>query len=181
MVAHAKEDSKDPLKLGEELVEHRVSFAFIVGLGLGFLVYLKGYWIADPLTKSGPLAYVRIWLYRRMYFDELYFTFLVGGVMTLSWISATFDKYVVDGIVNLAGCTVKKLSDIAGMNDKYVIDGAVNGIATLTQDMGVAVRSPQQGRIRVYVTVLMAAVAIGLAVAIIVALIVTGRATRPFN
>src|SRR6185437_2269945 len=87
----------DPMELGETLVKHWVSFAFIVGLGLGFLVYLKGYWIADPLTKSGPLAYVRIWLYRRMYFDELYFTFLVGGVMALSWISATFDKYIVDG------------------------------------------------------------------------------------
>ena len=94
-----------------------------------------------------------------MYFDELYFTFLVGGVMALSWVSATFDKYIVDGLVNLAGWTVRQASVIAGLNDKYVVDGAVNGIATVTQDMGAAVRAPQTGRIRMYVTVLMAAIA----------------------
>jgi hypothetical protein len=160
----------DPMHVGETLVEHRVSFAFLVGIGLGFFVYMKGYWIARPLTERGPLALVRIWLYRRMYFDELYFTFLVGGVMTLSWLSATFDKYVVDGLVNLAGWGVRQLSVIAGLNDKYVVDGAVNGVASFTQEMGVAVRAPQTGRIRMYVTVLMAAIALGLAVAIIVAL-----------
>ena len=56
------------------------------------------------------------------------------------------------------------------MNDKYVVDGAVNGVATLTQDLGAAVRAPQTGRIRMYVTVLMVAVALGLAGAIIVVL-----------
>ena len=61
-------------------------------------------------------------------------------------------------------------SVVAGLNDKYVVDGAVNGVATLAQDLGAAVRAPQTGRIRMYVTVLMVAVALGLAGAIIVVL-----------
>jgi hypothetical protein len=43
-------------------------------------------------------------------------------------------------------------------------------LAAVTQDLGAAVRAPQTGRIRMYVTILMAAVAIGLAVVVIVAL-----------
>jgi hypothetical protein len=46
----------------------------------------------------------------------------------------------------------------------------VNGAGRLTHDLGAAVRAPQTGRIRMYVTVLMVAVALGLAGAIIVAL-----------
>jgi hypothetical protein len=51
-----------------------------------------------------------------------------------------------------------------------VVDGAVNGIAAIAQDAGAAVRAPQTGRIRMYVTILMIAVTLGLAGAIIVVL-----------
>jgi NADH-quinone oxidoreductase subunit L len=81
-----------------------------------------------------------------------------------------FDKYVVDGIVNLVGGLVKRSAFLAGWHDKYVVDGAVNGLATLSHDLGAAVRAPQTGRIRMYVTVLMVAIGLGLAGAIIVVL-----------
>jgi NADH-quinone oxidoreductase subunit L len=160
----------DPMHHGHELVERYIWWAFIIGLGLGFFIYMNGYWIAQPLTGRGPLALVRIWLVRRMYFDELYNTIFVGGVLALSWISATFDKYIVDGLVNLAGWTTKQTAFIIGWHDTHIVDGAVNGAAAVTQSMGAVVRAPQTGRIRMYVTVLMAAIAIGIAVAIIVAL-----------
>jgi NADH-quinone oxidoreductase subunit L len=105
-----------------------------------------------------------------MYFDELYFSVFVAIVMALSWTSAMFDKYVVDGIVNLVGGLVKRSAFLAGWHDKYVVDGAVNGLATLSHDLGAAVRAPQTGRIRMYVTVLMVAIGLGLAGAIIVVL-----------
>jgi hypothetical protein len=72
--------------------------------------------------------------------------------------------------VNLAGWTVKRGSEIAGLNDRYVVDGAVNGAADLAQGLGAVVRAPQTGRVRMYVTVLMIAVGLGLAGAIIVVL-----------
>ena len=173
---HAKEaaahpSEHDPLVHGWHLVHRIIFWAFIVGIGLGFLVYMNGYAIVGPITKSGPLAWLRIWLYRRMYFDELYNEIFVKiFVMGTSRASAAFDRYVVDGLVNLAGWVVKQVSFIAGANDKYVIDGAVNGVAAVTQELGAAVRAPQTGRIRMYVTILMVAVAIGLAVVVIVAL-----------
>ncbi|MEA2735985.1 MAG: NADH-quinone oxidoreductase subunit [Humisphaera sp.] len=159
-----------PDAAGWHLVHTIVFWAFIVGIGVGVIVYWNGYWLAAPLTARGPLAPIRIWLYRRMYFDELYSLVFVSVVMGLSRLSAAFDKYVVDGLVNLAGWTVRRASTLAGLHDKYVVDGAVNGMAELTQNVGAAVRAPQSGRIRMYVTILMAAVALGLAGAIIVAL-----------
>jgi NADH-quinone oxidoreductase subunit L len=155
---------------GWHAVHQYVAWAFVVGIGLGFLVYMNGFKITDALMKIAPFNWIRIWLYRRMYFDELYFSVFVAITMGLSKLSGWFDKYIVDGLVNLAGRVTKDLSDAAGAHDKYVIDGAVNGVATLTQDLGAAVRAPQTGRIRMYVTVLLVAVGLGLAGAIIVVL-----------
>jgi NADH-quinone oxidoreductase subunit L len=122
------------------------------------------------LLKIPPLRWIHTWLYRRMYFDELYFSVFVAITMGLSKFSAAFDKYIVDGIVNGVAMLVKGASDLSGLNDKYVVDGAVNGVASLSQELGAAVRAPQTGRIRMYVTILMVAVTIGLAGAIIVVL-----------
>jgi len=159
-----------PFEAGWHLVHHIVFWGFIVGIGFGMFVYWNGYWIARPMTARGPLAVIRVWLYRRMYFDELYGYVFVGILMALSRFSEWFDRNVIDRLVNLAGATVRWASHIAGLNDQYVVDGAVNGMADLTQNLGAAVRRPQSGRIRLYVTILMAAVALGLAAAIIVAL-----------
>jgi hypothetical protein len=50
------------------------------------------------------------------------------------------------------------------------VDGAVNGTGELAHGVGAAMRSAQSGRIRLYVMVLLAAVALGLAGAVMVAL-----------
>jgi proton-translocating NADH-quinone oxidoreductase chain L len=167
----ASAHGQDPLRHGHELVEKFVWWAFIVGIGLGFLVYSNGYAIVGPLTRRGPLLWLRIWLYRRMYFDELYMAVLVVPVYKgLAALAGLLDSKVIDGIVNGSACVVRRVSVLAGLSDDYVVDGAVNGVAELTQDLGAAVRAPQTGRIRLYVTVLMGVVALGLAAAIIVVL-----------
>jgi NADH:ubiquinone oxidoreductase subunit 5 (subunit L)/multisubunit Na+/H+ antiporter MnhA subunit len=154
---------------GHHLV-HYVSWAWLVGIGLGIAMYIRGYAVADALMRFPPLRWIHTWLYRRMYFDELYSAVFVGATMALSRLSAWFDKYIVDGLVNLAGWGVKQSAVLIGLHDKYVVDGAVNGAGKLAYGVGAAVRAPQSGRIRMYVTVLMIAVAVGLAGAIIAVL-----------
>jgi len=155
-------------KHGHHLVETWVYWAFIVGIGAGFAVYFNGYAIANVLMKIPPLRLIHTWLYRRMYFDELYMAVFVGLTMAISRLSGLFDRVVVDGLVNFAALFVKKTSDLAGLNDKYVVDGAVNGVATATRSLGSAVRAPQSGRIRMYVTVLLGAIVLGIAAVIVV-------------
>src|SRR5262249_40832990 len=103
------------LEDGERTMHHALSagFAWAISIALGFLVYVNGYAITNVLMKIAPLNWIRVWLLRRMYFDELYFGIFVAFVMLASRVSAWFDKYVVDGIVNLAALVVKNLSLVA--------------------------------------------------------------------
>jgi proton-translocating NADH-quinone oxidoreductase chain L len=157
------------LKDGESLVLHWVQWAFIVGIGAGLLMYSKGYAIADQLMKIPPLKWIHTWLYRRMYFDELYkFVFVETVRDLLSGFSGWFDRNVVDGLVNGVAWVVKMTAFGAGLNDKYVVDGAVNGAGALARDLGTAARAPQTGRIRIYVTVFLITAACGLAAAIFI-------------
>jgi hypothetical protein len=55
---------------------------------------------------------------------------------------------------------------LIGQHDRYIIDGAVNGIATASHAMGAMVRAPQSGRIRLYITVVMLAITLGMAAAV---------------
>jgi NADH-quinone oxidoreductase subunit L len=144
--------------------------AFVFGIGLGLFLYLPGYRIVSQFVRVPPLGWIHIWLYRRMYFDELYWWVFVQMTLALSYVSAAFDRYVVDGLVNGAAWATRRASAAAGAHDQYVVDGAVNGMATMAQNLGAVVRTPQSGRIRLYVTVLMIAVALGLAGAIIAVL-----------
>ena len=60
-------------------------------------MYRNGYRVADRLYAIKPLRYLHTWLYHRMYFDELYNLLLIGVVMAVSWVCATFDRFIVDG------------------------------------------------------------------------------------
>jgi proton-translocating NADH-quinone oxidoreductase chain L len=156
------------LDRGQSLVRVYAAWAFIVGIGAALVVYRDGYGIADRLMAFVPLAVLHRWLYRRMYFDELYALLFVAPVSEiLCPLAGWFDRNIVDGIVKLSAWAVWSLAKMAGWNDRKIIDGAVDGAAALAQDLGAAVRAPQTGRIRTYVAALMVLVAAGLAVAVI--------------
>jgi proton-translocating NADH-quinone oxidoreductase chain L len=155
---------------GHDLVQTCVFWAFLVGIGLGVAIYWNGFKVANAMLRIPPIRWINIWLYRRMYFDELYLGTFVAITMAFATIAAVIDKYLVDGLVNFAAHFVKRASDFAGLTDAYVVDGAVNGAANVAQDIGAAVRAPQSGRIRAYVLALMVAVTLGLAGAILIVL-----------
>jgi NADH-quinone oxidoreductase subunit L len=162
--------SQEAHERGENLTKRFVTWAFVIGIGAGFFIYLRGYAVAHVLVRIPPLGWIHKWLYDRMYFDELYFFCFVSVTMALAAISGWFDRYVVDGIVNGVARLVKQSAFGVGANDRYVVDGAVNGLGHLAHGVGSAVRNPQSGRVRLYVTMLMLAVALGVAGAVIAVL-----------
>jgi NADH-quinone oxidoreductase subunit L len=170
--SHASESTEQIMEHGHETMEKALAngWAWLIGMALGFLVYMNGYNISDKVMAIPGVRAINTWLKRRMYFDELYNFVFVQIVLGFSAFCALFDRYVIDGIVNFMAWLTKRFSFVIGAHDKYVIDGAVNGAATLAQNLGAAVRAPQTGRIRMYVTVLMIAVTLGLAATILVVL-----------
>ncbi len=136
--------------------------AFIAGFLIAIIIYARGLGIADKLASA--LRPLHTLLMKKFYFDELYGLVLVGGTHTLKAISYAFDKYVVDGLVNLAAYVTERVSKVSGdFLDQGVVDGAVNGVGYATMGLGGLARSPQVGRIRNYV--LFAAACIAVAVA----------------
>jgi proton-translocating NADH-quinone oxidoreductase chain L len=151
------------------------SFAFVFGIGLAVLIYSRGLAIPNAILRVPPLRWLNVWLYRAMYFDELYAGIVVAFTMALATVASVLDRYVVDALVNLSARLVRSGSALAGLSDRFILDRAVSATTEMVQEIGVAVRAPQTGRIRTYVTALMVALALCLAGAIIVVLSTTGR------
>jgi proton-translocating NADH-quinone oxidoreductase chain L len=146
------------------------AWSFVAGITLGVIIYWRGFAVTDVLLRFPPLRWLRTWLYRAMYFDELYAAVVLTLTRVLVALVAFVDRYVVDALVNAAARLTRGLSGLVGLNDRFVFDGAVDGVAAAARGIGGAVRAPQTGRIRLYVTVLLSAVALGLAGAIVAVL-----------
>ena len=95
------EHESPTLEHAHHMVLMYVTPAFLVGMGLAFLIYRKGYQYTDAMLRLAPLRAVHRFLYRKMYFDELYDAVFVGGTVLFSKTCGLFDKYVIDGLVNL--------------------------------------------------------------------------------
>ena len=147
---------------------------FTAGIVLAFAIYANGLGVARAALRFPPLRWVRGWLYHRMFFDELYFAAVVWPFRAVSAVAAWFDRVILDPLVTSTAAGVRGLATVAGLTDRRVVDAAVAGVVALTADLGTAVRLPQTGRARAYVTGLAAAVVVAVAVA--VALTLTHRA-----
>jgi NADH:ubiquinone oxidoreductase subunit 5 (subunit L)/multisubunit Na+/H+ antiporter MnhA subunit len=130
---------------------------------VGVLIYVRGLRTGEFLLRFAPLRLLHAWLANRMFIDELYTALFVGVTMFLSWLAAAFDRVVVDGLVNGVAAAVRRAAFAAGATDKHVVDGAVNGLASGAQALGAAVRAPENGRIRTYITTMLVAVAVAAA------------------
>jgi NADH-quinone oxidoreductase subunit L len=148
----------------------------LAGIALGYLVYglrpLK-HGQRDPLMALGP-----IWtlLRNKYYLDELYGVVIAqkegpagktgtvdsvrvqGGWLILfaNWLAnvfAAFDKWVVDGLVNLAGAIGRVLSAISEWIDRTFVDGLVNQVGLFANDVGDALKLVQTGRVQNYLVV----------------------------
>ena len=98
---------------GHELVDHYVAWAFADGNRfLGFAMYCRGYGLMTRVeSHPARVGWIHEWLYRRMYFDELYQTVFVAFTAGVSMILAALDRVVVDGAINGIAWAVGGLSD----------------------------------------------------------------------
>src|SRR5437016_3795950 len=165
-LAHAVES-----KLGSETATEWV-FILIslivagVGIGLGFLFYVKDTRLPDIwAARLGPLYRAS---YNRFWIDEFYGWAITRRTMDLARGVFAFDSKVVDGGVNGSAWLTRLSSKITGGTDKYLVDGLVNAIANfVVRLMSPIVRATQTGLTQNYALVMV----IGLLVAVAVYLI----------
>ncbi len=104
---------------------------------------------AAMLGRPGYAAIHKV-VFNKYYVDELYQATVIRLTMVMKDAFYAFDRYVIDGIVNLAGAIVRVVSAIDGWIDKWIVDGMVNLVAGVVIALGRRVQRVQTGRIQTY-------------------------------
>lgn len=95
-------------------------------------------------------------LSNKYYVDELYDRTVIGGTWALARLLYRFDAGIVDGLVNGARNLTVTVAMISGFFDKYVVDGLVNLVATVLDAFSKLFRRLQTGYVSNYALVLAA-------------------------
>jgi NADH-quinone oxidoreductase subunit L len=131
----------------------------LLGWFLGWLIYGRKPLTekVDPLEK--PLGPVYTLLKNKYYFDELYHVIIIRPAVWFAGVCATFDRVVIDAIVNAVGRFGRWLANwLKKAIDNPIVDGAVNGVGWITQQSGEFMRATQTGNVQNYLLVAAATV-----------------------
>lgn len=124
-------------------------FVAVLGIFTAFVFYQWKKVDVDKLANSiKPLYNFSL---NKWYFDELYHKTFVAGLLGLSKIIYWFDATIVDGIVNGSAEVTRRIAFFTGGFDKYVVDGLVNLMAYLSGFIGLIFRRVQTGKVQTYI------------------------------
>jgi NADH-quinone oxidoreductase subunit L len=142
-------------------IEYVLMLASIGIAAVGILI-ARAMYLTRTLSPDVVAGVARGGLYRlvynKYYVDEIYEAVFVNGLLRLTRLSALFDQYVIDGLVNFSATLTRVISWLGGRFDQIVVDGAVNGVADVTGFVGGRVRRLQTGSINAYLYVIVIAV-----------------------
>jgi NADH-quinone oxidoreductase subunit L len=130
----------------------------VAGIALAYQIYYRKTLSPEVFSSAGGGVPYDL-VYNKYYIDEIYQATFVRGSLALCWLGASFDRYVIDYIVDGAARVTAFLAWLNGWFDNIVIDGLVNALADATFAIGNRLRQIQTGSINVYLYVIVGAVA----------------------
>jgi NADH-quinone oxidoreductase subunit L len=121
----------------------------LIGIALAWYFYLRKPSIPGALEeKFGGLHRL---LYNKYYVDQIYDAMFVNRAKDLGTTLGAFDRGVIDGLgVNGAGWVTRASSSVSMVWDKWIIDGLVNLAARIVWIFSYPVRMIQSGRVSNY-------------------------------
>ncbi|HKR21878.1 MAG TPA: NADH-quinone oxidoreductase subunit L, partial [Pyrinomonadaceae bacterium] len=132
-----------------------------IGIGLGFLFYIKNPRLPDIWAQRLRPLYQAS--YNKFWVDEFYGLAITRRTMDAARGVYAFDSRIVDGIVNGLATLSRGFSRVVGVVDKYLVDGVVNTIgAFIKRLMSPLFRAAQTGFTQNYALVMV----LGLMVAV---------------
>ena len=144
----------------EPAAEPHVSRGVELGLmGFSVLIAVIGIAVAWNFYVTSPEKSVQLAerfagahrvLSHKYYVDELYGATVIAGTFSAGRGLWTFDRRVVDGIVNGAGKLTVISSWFSSLTDRTVVDGLVNLIGWIVQESSYAFRRLQTGLVQNY-------------------------------
>jgi NADH-quinone oxidoreductase subunit L len=121
----------------------------LIGITLAWFFYLRRPALPERVAeKSGGLYRL---LYNKYYVDQIYDAMFVNRAKDLGTTLGAFDRNVIDGLgVNGAGWLARATSSVSMVWDKWIIDGLVNLAARIVWIFSYPVRMIQSGRVSNY-------------------------------
>jgi NADH:ubiquinone oxidoreductase subunit 5 (subunit L)/multisubunit Na+/H+ antiporter MnhA subunit len=86
----------------------------------------------------------------KWYFDDIYWAIFVRPCLRFARFCAQIDKFLIDGLVNGSAYVTERLSHLDGLFDKFGVDGVVNILGEMVYVAGDRSRGIQTGRLRNY-------------------------------
>ena len=147
---HAAETTPNAYAHANHTLAGNLALVMVI-LGCSFALGTYYYNVLDPAESKEQFAGLHRFLSHKWYFDELYSVLIVRPGMTVSHWCSNFDKYIVDGFVNLTGRVNIRASRFSGLFDRRIVDGFVNLISTVWYAVGAGLSRVQTGYIRSYI------------------------------
>jgi NADH-quinone oxidoreductase subunit L len=137
---------------GQEIVLTVLSVA-IAGLGifLAYIFYVAKPGLADRVTQKIKGFYGLV--YNKYYVDQVYDALFVNRTKDLGNACFFVDSHFVDGAVNGAAATTRGTAWLSSLFDKYIVDGLVNLIGWFNMVLNRIVTSFQTGLVQRYALV----------------------------
>ena len=120
----------------------------VAGIGIAWKFYVISPEISERLATDYAGAH-RLLLHK-YYVDELYDATVISGTVASGRGLWTFDRRVVDGVVNGSGWATLVSSWVSGLADRTIVDGAVNFVGWLAQESSYWFRRLQTGLVQNY-------------------------------
>jgi NADH-quinone oxidoreductase subunit L len=120
----------------------------LVGIFTAQKFYVKSPEISEQLAEqfAGPHRL----LSNKYYVDELYDATVISGTFASARGLWTFDRRVVDGLVNGSGWLTRFSAWLSGLTDRTVVDGVVNLVGWIVHESSLAFRRLQTGLVQTY-------------------------------
>jgi NADH-quinone oxidoreductase subunit L len=118
------------------------------GILVAYKFYVTSPQIPEELAVRWPGAHRT--LLNKYYVDELYDATVVDGTFSSARGLWTFDRRVVDGVVNASGWVTLFSSWLSGLTDRTVVDGLVNLVGRICEEGSFQARRLQTGLVQNY-------------------------------
>jgi len=121
----------------------------LLGIWAAYQFYLKNPSIPEKLaTRFGGVYRL---LYNKYYVDQIYDALFVNRTKDLATTLGAFDRGVINGLgVDGVGWLTRTISTISSWFDKWIIDGILNLVARIVYVLSYPVRMLQSGRVGSY-------------------------------
>jgi NADH-quinone oxidoreductase subunit L len=134
---------------GEEVLFTALSIAIAaVGIYFAYRFYIVRPGLADRVTERIRGLYRLV--YHKYYVDEIYDALFVNRTKDLGNACYWVDSNFVDGAVNGAAATTRGTATVSRLFDKYVVDGLVNLVGWINMLLNRIATSFQTGFIQRY-------------------------------